>query len=80
MFVVPSARGSGAAQALLARIEDEARAAGLPLLTLETGTRSEAALRAYEKWGLTRCDAFGDYVGMPVHALATSVFMRKAIA
>ena len=48
MYVRQIARGHGVAQALLARIEKEARDAGLVLLQLETGVRQIAALRFYQ--------------------------------
>ena len=80
MFVRESARGNGAAGALLARIEEAARAAELGMLRLETGTRRLAALRFYERSGFRRCGAFGDYAKMTAHAIATSVFMEKVLA
>ena len=79
MFVRPHARGSGVAQAILQRLEDEARDAGLPNLRLETGTRQEAAMRLYERAGFRRCAAFGDYAKMNPDATRTSVFFDKAI-
>ena len=48
MYVRQVARGHGVAQALLARIEKEARDAGFVLLQLETGVRQIAALRFYQ--------------------------------
>ena len=48
MYVRDAARGKGVAQALLARIEMEAREAGLAALRLETGDRQEAAMRLYD--------------------------------
>jgi len=51
MYVRDVARGRGVAKALLARIEVEARKAGLALLRLETGNRQAAALRFYARAG-----------------------------
>jgi putative acetyltransferase len=79
MYVRPAARGRGVAQALLARIEAEARAAGLPLLRLETGDKQHAALRMYRRWGFTECPAFGVYADMEPYAIATSVFLEKCV-
>lgn len=79
MYVRPVGRGQGASQALLARIEQEARAAGLPWLRLETGDAQLAAMRFYERAGFTRCEAFGAYAAMPARAIATSVFFEKII-
>lgn len=79
MYVRDEARGRGVAQALLARVEAETSAAGLPLLRLETGDRQDAAMRLYMRWGFNRCDAFGDYAAMAPGAIAASVFLEKPI-
>ena len=44
MYTRPMARGRGVAKALLRRIEDEARGAGILVLRLETGTRQQEAI------------------------------------
>jgi putative acetyltransferase len=80
MYVRPAARGRGVAQALLERIEAEAREAGLGVLRLETGDKQHAALRMYRRWGFTDRPAFGAYAEMDPHAIATSVFLEKAVA
>jgi putative acetyltransferase len=80
MYVCDAVRGHGVAQALLARIEKEARDAGLALLRLETGTRQVAALRFYQRAGFRSCAAFGAYATMPPDAVATSVFLQKQLA
>src|SRR5271165_1753326 len=74
MFVRDAARGRGVAQALLGRIELEARRAGLAVLRLETGDRQEAAMRLYVRAGFRRCPPFGDYAAMAPEAIGTSVF------
>src|SRR5271157_4547652 len=79
MYVRDSVRGRGVAQALLARLEAEARGAGLRLLQLETGTRQEAALRLYAAAGFRPCAAFGAYVAMAPETVATSVFLEKRL-
>lgn len=79
MYVREAARGRGVADAVLARLEDEARAAGIDVVRLETGTRQFAALRFYERAGFRRCAAFGDYATMPPSSIATSVFFEKRI-
>lgn len=61
MFVDPEARGSGIAARLLACLIDLARAAGLPLLRLETGVGLDAAHRLYERHGFVDGAAFGNY-------------------
>ena len=79
MYVRPGARGRGVARAILARLEDEARARGVARLTLETGDAQQAAMRFYERAGFGRCAAFGDYATMPPGAIGRSVFFEKAI-
>ena len=80
MYVREAARGGGVAQALLARIEQEARNAGYRVLRLETGERQIAAIRLYTRAGFVRCPAFGAYAAMTPEAVATSVFFEKKIA
>ena len=65
--------------ALLTHLEETARATGVPLLCLETGTNQQAALRFYEREGFRRCAVFGDYAAMLPQAIATSIFMRKPL-
>ncbi len=79
MYVRPGARRQGVAQALLARIEREARGAGLTLLRLETGTRQGAAIGLYEQAGFARCAPFGAYAGLAPHATETSLFFEKRL-
>jgi putative acetyltransferase len=79
MYVRPAARGSGVAQALLARIEAEARAAGRTTVRLETGIHQPAAIRLYERAGFRACAAFEPYASMPPAAIATSLFYEKTL-
>jgi putative acetyltransferase len=79
MYVRDDARGKGVAQALLARIEMEVRAARLAVLRLETGERQEAAIRLYMRAGFRRCPAFGAYAEMAAEAVCTSVFFEKLL-
>lgn len=74
IFVDPAARGSGAADALMRQLEDEARARKLPMLKLETGNVLHAAHKLYRRHGFTDCEVFGDYV-----AAKSSIFMEKAL-
>ncbi|CUH66208.1 putative N-acetyltransferase YsnE [Thalassovita gelatinovora] len=74
MFVAETARGKGVADALLRRIEDEARDLALPWLKLETGNLLHAAHRLYERHGFARCGRFGDYP-----QAASSLFMAKKL-
>jgi putative acetyltransferase len=79
MYVREAWRGSGAASALLARLEREARIAQLAVLRLETGVRQIAAIRFYERSGFRPCVAFGAYAAMKASAVATSVFFEKRL-
>jgi putative acetyltransferase len=80
MYVRETVRGRGLAQALLTRIEMEARVAGLVVLRLETGERQTAALRFYARAGFRHCAAFGDYAAMRPEAIVTSIYMEKRLA
>jgi putative acetyltransferase len=80
MYVREPARGRGVAQALLTRIETEARVAGFGVLRLETGERQAAALRFSSRAGFRPCAAFGDSAAMCPEAVATSIFMEKRLA
>jgi putative acetyltransferase len=79
MYAKESVRGKGLAQALLERLEAEAREAGIAIVRIETGNLQQAAMRFYERAGYRRCDAFGPYAQMPPNAIATSVFYEKKL-
>jgi putative acetyltransferase len=74
MYVDPAARGHGAAKAILALLESQARAAGCQLLRLETGPYQPEALQLYAQCGYQRCGVFAPYRDDPL-----SVFMQKAL-
>ena len=74
MFTAETARGRGVADAVLARIEAEARALALPALMLETGNLLQAAHRLYRRHGFTPCGPFGDYPDAK-----SSVFLQKRL-
>jgi putative acetyltransferase len=79
MYVRDAARRQGVAGAILTRLEDEARGAGLSWLRLETGEHQIAAMQLYARAGFRRCAAFGDYAGMARQSIVTSVFFEKPI-
>jgi putative acetyltransferase len=79
MYTRPAARGRGVAKALLARIEDEARAAGVPVLRLETGIHQPEAIGLYEGAGFRSCGPFGPYATMSPEQIETSLFYEKAV-
>jgi len=74
MFTSESARGKGAASAILTAIEAEAKAQSLPQLKLETGNLLHAAHALYAKHGFTLCGPFGNYQDN-----ASSLFMEKPL-
>lgn len=74
MFVAEAARGLGVGAALLARLENEARAKALPVLMLETGNALHAAHRLYARAGFFERGPFGDYP-----AANSSLFMEKRL-
>lgn len=61
MYVVPEARGLGLARRMLARLEDDARAAGRTRMVLETGIKQPEAIALYTSEGYTPCTKFGHY-------------------
>jgi putative acetyltransferase len=79
MYSRPAVRGRGVAKAILRRLEAEARAAGAPLLRIETGAYQDEALRFYEAAGFRRCGPFGPYAQMPPRAIELSIFYEKAL-
>jgi putative acetyltransferase len=79
MYVREAARGRGAAQALLERLETTARDAGHTILRLETGPRQLAAIRFYEREGFVRTGPFGPYAAMPPESTAGSLFYEKQL-
>ncbi|MFT7106392.1 MAG: putative acetyltransferase [Yoonia sp.] len=74
MFVAEEARGKGVAEAILRKIEDQARAENLPVLKLETGKVLHAAHSLYRRFGFQDCGVFGDYA-----AANSSIFMEKPL-
>jgi putative acetyltransferase len=63
MFTRPAVRGERVGKAVLAKLEELARAKNLTRLVLETGEAQgfEAAYRVYERSGFTRCGRILDY-------------------
>lgn len=61
MYVVPGVRGRGLARRVLARLEEDARAAGRRRMVLETGTRQPEAIALYLSSGYEPCGKFGLY-------------------
>jgi GNAT superfamily N-acetyltransferase len=63
MYVIPPARGTGVATAVLRALESAAAERGWPVLRLETGTAQPDARRFYEREGYRRIPLFGVYEG-----------------
>ncbi len=61
LWVDDAARGVGAARALLAAIEDDARAAGMTNIVLQTGIRQPEAVTLYLATGYRPIVPFGSY-------------------
>jgi len=74
MFVSETARGTGAADALMRQLEDQARMLELDALKLETGNLLHAAHKLYKRHGFIMCSPFGNYT-----ANDTSLFMGKTL-
>ena len=75
VYVRPEARGLGLAKKIMARLEDEARAAGMAIARLETGIHQPEALGLYRALGYADRGPFGGYpTGDPM-----SVFMEKRL-
>ena len=66
MYVVPACRGRGIAGAILAALEDQARALGARQLVLETGDRQPESLAVYRRAGFREIPRFGEYVDSPL--------------
>ena len=67
MAVVPSSQGTTVAGELLDAIEQELRAAGCSVATLDTTAPLTRAIRFYERNGYVRSGAVSDFFGMPLY-------------
>ena len=65
MYVVPERRGTGVAGAVLAALEERARALGWTHLRLETGDAQPDAIAFYTKHGYRPIPRFGPYAAEP---------------
>jgi putative acetyltransferase len=80
MYVRSAVRGHGVADAIMARLTTETRAAKLSTMRLETGSRALAAIRFYQRCGFQPCAAFEPYCSMAPHSIVTSVFLEKQLS
>jgi GNAT superfamily N-acetyltransferase len=67
MYVVPQARRSGVARALLAALEDAARGLGYQVVRLDTGDRQPHAQAFYEAAGYRRVGNFNNNPAAAFH-------------
>ncbi|WP_433301884.1 GNAT family N-acetyltransferase [Actinoplanes sp. CA-030573] len=65
MYVRPAFRGRGIARQLIVAIEEEALAAGRPVIRLRTGTDLPAAITLYQSSGYHEIPAYGPLGGVP---------------
>ncbi|MDN3480711.1 GNAT family N-acetyltransferase [Arthrobacter sp. APC 3897] len=65
IYVLPYARGSGIATAVLAALEYRARAAGYAVITAESGSAQPDGQRFYQHGGYTVVPNFGPYAEVP---------------
>lgn len=65
IYVLPYARGSGVATAVLSALEFRARAAGYGVITAEAGSAQSDGRRFYEHAGYAVVPNFGPYEGRP---------------
>lgn len=72
MYVLPEARGQGAARLLLGALEQAARDAGVSIVRLETGIHQHEAIGLYRKAGYESRGPYGNYPEDPL-----SVYMEK---
>jgi putative acetyltransferase len=75
LFVSPTARGRGVADAILRTLEEHAATSGVEVLQLETGPLQPAAIALYLKRGYRHIPRFGPYVDDEL-----SVCMEKTLA
>lgn len=77
MRVAPQSRGQGLARVVLLHVMEQARAAGMQRVSLETGSMPffVPARALYAAHGFTPCEPFGDYRSDP-----NSVFMTRSLA
>ncbi|WP_369069663.1 GNAT family N-acetyltransferase [Kineococcus terrestris] len=66
VYVREAHRGRGVARALVAALEDAARAGGARRVRLETGTRQPEAVALYERLGYERTPNFGPWADSPL--------------
>jgi len=74
VFVAEAARGQGVGRAVVEAVEGAAKGQGIRRMFLETGVKSDEAIRLYRRLGYAECGPFGAYRPDPL-----SVFMAKSL-
>jgi L-amino acid N-acyltransferase YncA len=77
-FFAPPATGRGIGTALLARLEDEARAMGVETILASISSRNEGSLRFHQRHGFRECGRF-ERVGRKFDTDFDVVWMQKKI-
>lgn len=77
MAVFPQWRGRGAASALLRNVENELRARGCTVVTLDTTEPLERAIRFYEKNGFVASGKVLNFFGMQLHEYSKLLVSRS---
>nr|WP_245941662.1 GNAT family N-acetyltransferase [Vallicoccus soli] len=78
LLVLRRARGAGVAGALMARLEQEARALGRTVLVLDTETGSPAEA-VYARWGWQRVGTVDAYAADPYGTLRPTTILTKRL-
>lgn len=74
LYVRPESRGRGAADELLAAVEQAARDEGVPRIVIHTGDRQHAALRFYARHGYTPIPVYPPYEAVTYSRCFEKVF------
>jgi ribosomal protein S18 acetylase RimI-like enzyme len=77
MAVFPEWRGRGAASALLRNVENELRASGCTVVTLDTTEPLVRAIRFYEKNGFVASGKVSNFFGMQLHEYSKLLWPRS---
>jgi GNAT superfamily N-acetyltransferase len=80
VLVLRRARGAGVGAALMAALEDAARAHGRTLLFLDTSVGAAGAEAFYGRLGWTKCGGIPDYAANPDGTLAANAIYYKRLA
>lgn len=79
VMVFRAARGRGVGAALMARVEEEARARGRSLLFLDTSRGDAGAVRFYERLGYSYAGGIPDYAADPDGKLSANAIFYKRL-